>query len=54
MCLFLCFKKYEKKNKNLDDEILLSRYITCKNCNQKFNSNKKYSNHLYSCYLKDY
>lgn len=52
MCIFLCFKKFQKKNKN-DNEILLSHYKTCKKCNKKFNSDKKYTNHLYSCYLKD-
>ena len=51
MCIFLCFKKFQKKNK--DDEILLSHYKTCKKCNKKFNSDKKYTNHLYSCYLKE-
>ena len=53
MCILLCFKKFQKKNKDLDEEVLLSHYKTCKKCNQSFNSDKKYTNHLYSCYLKE-
>ena len=50
MCIFLCFKKYQKK-KNNNDDILLYHYKTCQKCNITFKSDKHYSNHLYICYL---
>ncbi len=49
MCYFLCFKKFQKKNKN--DDILLYSYKTCQKCKITFKSDKHYSNHLYTCYL---
>ena len=34
MCIFLCFRKKQKKNKHND--ILMYHYINCKYCNSKF------------------
>ena len=50
MCIFLCFKKFQRKKK-YNDDILLYHYKTCQKCNITFKSDKEFTNHLYNCYL---
>ena len=52
MCYPWCFKKYQKKEK--ENDILLYHYKKCDKCNITFKSDKDYTAHLYSCYLKEY
>ena len=47
MCIFLCFRKKQKKNKHND--ILIYHYINCKYCNERFTNDIEYSRHLYIC-----
>ena len=49
MCIFLCFKKHQKKKSN-DDDPLLYNYIYCKKCNRRFTNDLHYTSHILYCF----